>query len=234
MNSKILVINEQNNQLEELASSEIFLKCKITDAIEIIKNEKIDIIILDREAVGADKFKADLLETINLANRDSLTNLYNRNYFNSKAKQILSTSINKQLPLSLVMIDLDGFKAINDQYGHLFGDRVLKHIAKILQSSIREEDILARFGGDEFILLLPNASITNALLVIKRIKQNLVNSCLASSLTEASAGDRGCSKFQLPSFSFGIASFNNEDETIEELINIADKDLYKGKLTSSR
>jgi diguanylate cyclase (GGDEF)-like protein len=141
----------------------------------------------------------------NSHNIDSLTGLYNKAYFYLKLKTLMPTNMN----LSLVMIDIDLFKKKNDLYGHLEGDKAIKAFAEVVQSAIRTDDILARFGGDEFILLLPNANIEQAGDVVQRIQRKI-------EINKASVA------------SFGITS-HKFDDSIEDFINRADKALYLAK-----
>ncbi len=108
-----------------------------------------------------------------LAMIDSLTEIYNRHYFNEVLQCEIERVKRYRLNLCLLMIDVDEFKTINDTYGHLIGDRVLHTIAEILKISIRDSDILARFGGDEFVIIMPFAGKTEGLTVAERIKKKI-------------------------------------------------------------
>ena len=166
-----------------------------------------------------DALKNNLLNNITLAKIDSLTGLYNRYYFNTKAKEFYNLATTSDTPLSLIMIDLDYFKQVNDNYGHLVGDELLKQVSLRLKKSIRGDDILARFGGEEFIFLLPNTNLNQAYIIAERIRQNI----------EATPY-----KIQLEinplinTVSLGVSTLKKGD-TIEDLINRADKALYIAK-----
>ena len=166
-----------------------------------------------------DALKNNLLNNITLAKIDSLTGLYNRYYFNTKAKEFYNLATTSDTPLSLIMIDLDYFKQVNDNYGHLVGDELLKQVSLRLKKSIRGDDILARFGGEEFIFLLPNTNLNQAYIIAERIRQNI----------EATPY-----KIQLEinplinTISLGVSTLKKGD-TIEDLINRADKALYVAK-----
>ena len=164
-----------------------------------------------------DALKNNLIDNLSFANIDSLTGLYNRHYFNSQAEVILSDSLKTQEALSLIMLDLDFFKAVNDTYGHLAGDEVLKQTAQRLKRSIRSTDILARFGGEEFILLLAGTTIDEAGFIAERMRKSIENEAYSSEDTNLSS-----------TASFGISSLKPLD-TIEALINRADKALYIAK-----
>ena len=136
-----------------------------------------------------------------LINLDALTGLYNKNYLYSRYNDCIAQ------PMSLLMIDLDNFKNINDVYGHLAGDSLLKEAAEIFKHSIRNSDILARFGGDEFILILQDTNLDGALIVGERIRKAIEKKCPVS---------------------IGVASLE-PNNSLEELINKADKALYRAK-----
>ncbi|MFN2341478.1 MAG: HD domain-containing phosphohydrolase [Halanaerobium sp.] len=101
--------------------------------------------------------------------RDALTGLYNRRFFEEEMQRL---DTKRQLPISLIMADVNGLKIINDSYGHDTGDQLLKKAAAILKNTVREEDILARQGGDEFAILLPNTTAAEVSKVLNRINQN--------------------------------------------------------------
>jgi diguanylate cyclase (GGDEF)-like protein len=105
-----------------------------------------------------------------LAHRDSLTRTYNRLFFMDQLTLAIRTSQRTQKPLSLLMIDVDKFKSINDTFGHACGDEVLKYIAKICEKTLRPYDILARYGGEEFVVLLADTTSEIALTVAERIR----------------------------------------------------------------
>lgn len=103
-----------------------------------------------------------------LSFHDGLTGLYNRAYFDEELNRL---DTERQLPITIVMGDLNGLKVINDIYGHSRGDMLLRNIADILKESFRKEDIISRWGGDEFISILPKTSVKDAESIIKRIKE---------------------------------------------------------------
>ena len=143
--------------------------------------------------------------------RDSLTGLYNRRFFEEELKRL---DTGRQLPISIVMIDVNGLKVINDTYGHKAGDKHLQKVADILKDSIRQEDILARWAGDEFVILMPNTDSEAAKMLYSRIKKN----CLISS-------ENGNPVSVAVGFAVKKKSGKNITETLEE----ADKKMYKDK-----
>lgn len=120
--------------------------------------------------------RVELLEEVQqLATLDGLTKIYNRRHFYQLAQRVFSQSIRYHRPVSILLMDIDHFKIINDSYGHLAGDEVLKCFANICNKSIRESDILARFGGEEFIIMMPETGATNAVKVAERLRDQLAN-----------------------------------------------------------
>lgn len=103
---------------------------------------------------------------------DVLTPTYNKRYLTDQIKEAMKLYDKDKNPFSLIMIDIDNFKEINDKHGHLQGDKVLKHIANKILKIIRDDDLLARWGGDEFMILLPKTDISKAERIVKKIKSN--------------------------------------------------------------
>ncbi|MDY6872919.1 MAG: diguanylate cyclase, partial [Chloroflexota bacterium] len=149
---------------------------------------------------------------------DELTQVPNRRHFTNLAEIEFRRAKRYHHSLSLVVIDFDNLKYINDTYGHLAGDRALLVFSKIVKEIIRDVDILGRFGGDEFLLLLPETDAEHALLVMERIRNILASSPVYF----------GEKSFTI-SISAGIASLKEWTDTVEELLNRADSALYKTK-----
>jgi diguanylate cyclase (GGDEF)-like protein/PAS domain S-box-containing protein len=149
---------------------------------------------------------------------DELTNISNRRHFMNLAELELRRARRYHHPLSLVVLDFDELKKINDSYGHLAGDRALTVFAKIVKEIIRDVDLLGRFGGDEFLLLLPETDAEHALLVMERIRSVM-------STSPVFYGERSFTV----SFSAGIATVQDWTDTLEDLLNRADNALYRIK-----
>jgi diguanylate cyclase (GGDEF)-like protein len=153
------------------------------------------------------------------SNRDVLTGLLNRKGFIQAATRELQNSLTVQKPMSFIMFDIDHFKQVNDQYGHDIGDEVLVSFSNILSENIRAEDILCRYGGEEFLLIMPNSNAEQAFQKSEELRQ-IVQS--ASIVVD--------SKVNIHiTFSGGIACFPDEGETLRELIKKADIALYESK-----
>ena len=156
-------------------------------------------------------------ERINyLLYHDQLTGLYNHRFLQKEMERL---DTERQLPLSIIMVDVNGLKLVNDSYGHNKGDELLQKAADILQNSVRSEEIIARWGGDEFVILLPGTSRQEAEKVFERIKEKC----------------RKTEKDDLPvSLGMGIGVKKEPDESIEETLNEADDNMYKDKLNEGK
>ncbi len=155
-----------------------------------------------------------------LAITDPLTGLNNRRYFFEAARRELERARRYQSPLSLIMLDIDHFKRVNDTYGHLAGDRVLVAVAARCKEKLREVDISARYGGEEFVFLLPETNLEGAGQVADRLRA-VVND------VPIDAGDKKVSI----SISLGVAELDEECADIQALVRRADQALYKTKET---
>lgn len=152
--------------------------------------------------------------------KDSLTNVANRRYFDRALPRLMKEAFTGGQPISLAFADLDHFKAINDNHGHLVGDDVLRYFAALLQKNVKGRDIVARYGGEEFAILLPATGLAEAKTVIEQIKAELDGANLAVSKGHNAIGKVTCS--------FGIAQAKTGDAP-ENLIRRADEKLYEAK-----
>lgn len=151
-------------------------------------------------------------ELAHLANTDRLTGILNRQGFEQRVREEMASSVRRNSRFLLLVLDLDLFKQLNDTMGHPMGDRALKEIAQNLRAAVREQDIVARTGGDEFTVVLTDISMNReALLVIERMRRSM-------HLERYNLG-----------VSIGVAEFPTEGHTYDELYRLADQRLYKGK-----
>ena len=152
------------------------------------------------------------------ATKDPLTGLSNRNYLQNELSKFISIGFRYNRVFSMMMLDIDFFKMVNDTYGHAVGDNVLKMVADILLSNKREQDIAARFGGEEFVVLLPETALDGAVAVAERIRIAIEN-CNLTPL--------GCQ--HTVTISIGISEFPLHGMKAEELVKCADEALYEAK-----
>ncbi|HXL01843.1 MAG TPA: diguanylate cyclase [Candidatus Atribacteria bacterium] len=180
------------------------------------RNQELEIALakLDLKLMEADQEKETAQK---IAITDSLTQLFNRGFFEKMFPQEFEAAQSNNRPLSLIVADIDLFKKINDTYGHPAGDKVLQDLGKILISSTREEDLVFRFGGEEFIIILHEEK-ERAQKVAERIRQRVENF--------SREGKEGPSKFTI---SLGVASYPKDAQTPRELLIKADQALYQAK-----
>lgn len=153
-----------------------------------------------------------------LASTDPLTGVWNRRKFTASAIDEFKWARQRGRHLSIILIDIDNLKEVNDTLGHLAGDEVIRHCAKIMNMRIREKDILGRLGGDEFGILLPETQLSAGLIVCERIQA-------LSRQTSVGFNDHDIHI----TFSMGAAEINSTDKSFDELFGRADKMLYRAK-----
>lgn len=162
------------------------------------------------------KEKSNLLEY--QASHDKLTGLYNRNKFDDIYSKEIKRAKRYNNDLSMIIFDVDNFKTINDTFGHQIGDEVLKDIAKISLENIREQDISSRWGGEEFMILLPQTNKNGAEIVANKIRNSIENHSFTNNSLKVTA-------------SFGVTQFCVKNDDEDSFMSKADKLLYKAKET---
>lgn len=155
------------------------------------------------------------LELIKLANTDKLTGACNRLYFDERLKQEIDRAKRYKQVFSIIYLDLDHFKLVNDNFGHNTGDEVLKNFSAIVKKQNRESDVFARFGGEEFIIITQMADKTSAYNLYERLKK--------------AVNDYEYKPSKKITFSAGIAEFDIEKDSIKSILERADDALYKAK-----
>lgn len=153
-----------------------------------------------------------------LADQDELTELYNRRYFNAEAKRQISAWRRFRNPLSLIMLDIDHFKEINDIHGHAAGDQVLMRLATVLRSQTRDIDTICRYGGEEFVILLPFTDLRGAMAKAEQIRRAIA--------VQQLRWEGQHIRFKV---SLGVAEMANSAWDAETLVAAADQALYQAK-----
>jgi diguanylate cyclase (GGDEF)-like protein len=158
-------------------------------------------------------------ELSELVRTDPLTGLLNYRYFVDTCEQEIERTQRSGQPTTLIMLDIDHFKKVNDQWGHENGNHALKHIADILRQSVRRLDIPCRYGGEEFVIILPDTSLSDSVPVARRIRRQIAASPLLLDAGEL-----------FLTASLGIANYTGQGRTTpEELVKVADQYLYQAK-----
>jgi len=162
---------------------------------------------------------SDLSEQMKeIAVRDQLTGLLNRRGFAEAAAKAFATARRTDRPLSVIMTDIDRFKAINDLYGHGTGDRALRHFSRILSQARRDEDVVARVGGEEFALVLPGTEVDEGIRVAERLCRQLEQTPMDTDIDPL-----------VMTASFGVATISINDVNVSDIIVRADAALYRSK-----
>ncbi|MBT1450041.1 GGDEF domain-containing protein [Glaciecola sp. XM2] len=147
------------------------------------------------------------------ARKDFMTGLHNRRVFPVLAEQAITMSRRRLLPVTLILFDIDDFKAVNDQYGHKMGDEVIRALAETIRANSRDSDETFRFGGDEFVMILPFTDIDGAMRVANNIRENVARLTKPTQFT----------------VSGGVACVYHDEDSIEPALQRADHSLYKAK-----
>lgn len=149
---------------------------------------------------------------------DSLTGLHNRRYFDKKLSEMVSLAHRYKKPFCLAMLDIDFFKDFNDKFGHLVGDQILIQLGKYLKQGLRDSDFSCRYGGEEFVIILPDTTKESAFQLVDRLRKQF---------SETPLPHEG-STYQV-TFSIGLAEYPNDADTAREMIKCADDALYESK-----
>jgi len=224
---KTAVSNEKlENQIEKLAGSKNAQE--VLSIASVIMSETKSIAIASKElevqltssSTEIVKLKKELEQARKETFIDALTGISNRRGFDLKLATLIEGSKNKVPDFSMIMVDIDHFKKINDQYGHLVGDNVIRVMAQLLKKHTKGGDDAARYGGEEFAVLLPETRINNALTVAENIRAHLEKLVIK----RPGSGK----KLDVITASFGVGGYRS-GETTEEFINRCDQALYKAK-----
>jgi len=167
-----------------------------------------------------DRLRESVQNAMEAAVRDPLTGLSNRRYFDRHVTNLFETAVVSGKPLALIALDIDHFKLVNDTYGHQAGDDVLKTFAKRISKNVRGKDLAYRFGGEEFVVAMPDTDKELAFVVADRMRREVAASAFVTS----------DAKYEIAvTVSAGVASISGEDDTLEALLKRADEALYEAK-----
>ena len=221
------LFNEVNDKWYQIQEQVIDINKDMT-----IKNSFLIDISLQKEAQGeliksnvklslqSNELEKAQIELKELANRDSLTNLYNRRYLSEISEELLLLAKRQTIPLSVLMIDIDKFKNINDTYGHDVGDEVIKLLANSLIKNVRQSDIVARLGGEEFVVILSDSDIDNAQIKAEDIRKNIEK-------LEHKLENSTIIKFTV---SIGVSGYDIENDfSFDKVLKKSDEALYEAK-----
>ena len=157
------------------------------------------------------------------ASHDPLTRLNNRRHFLERIDQEITRASSTAESFSILFLDVDQLKRINDTYGHLAGDALLREVSNALMDAVRGEDVVSRYGGDEFVVLLPSTAAAAAASVAQRISDGMARHRFMA----------GRELLQIPGVSLGLATFPQDGATAEQLLASADATLYRHKRRAS-
>jgi len=200
------LINEKNRSEKELSN-------KVNERTSELRAANI---LLSEQTRELEETKLKLEEE---SITDPLSQLYNRRYFTDASIRAFNNAQRYKQNLSIMMLDIDKFKNINDMYGHIVGDEVIVSCANTLKSMARKSDVVARYGGEEFILLLTQTAIEDVTSLAERIREDIVQQVLRGEKNEAISY----------SISIGISQILEKDNSIEQVIRRADKALFEAK-----
>jgi two-component system cell cycle response regulator len=167
-----------------------------------------------------DALKSNYQQSISMAITDGLTGLYNRHYLNTHLDNMVRDALVNNRPLTMMVMDMDHFKKVNDTYGHDVGDQVLKQLSAVISQTVRSADLAARFGGEEFVVLMPSTRIENARDVAERMRQHIE---LTPFKVSHEVGQIN------KTISIGMSTLNHLGDSSESLLKRADEALYRAK-----
>jgi len=221
-------IRSQGERFEEITLLDDIKRIKSEMVREVDKmrsmvrdKESLDQKTLDSLSSQVDILKKELNKARHSANTDGLTGVNNRKALDHHLRSLVERNTITRTPFSLLMMDLDDFKQLNDTYGHTVGDRMLLAFAQKCRAAVRSDDFLARYGGEEFTLILPGSSLRNA---TKKAKQL----CQSIAAAQYAADDSPKADVVSITVSIGVSAYQNGD-TVKRLVDRADQCLYKAK-----
>ncbi|MCG3204801.1 MAG: hypothetical protein KCHDKBKB_01518 [Elusimicrobia bacterium] len=213
---QVVPVMNENAQGEKNRSGILFLK-----SAQPATQEHLEAAEEFGAQLGVALSKALLFNQMEMQSRqDGLTGVFRRQPFMDRLEEELKRAALFQTPFSLLMVDIDHFKAVNDSHGHAAGDTVLTRVGKILRESFYETDVVGRYGGEEFVVLLPHAEQGGMMRKAESLRQRVANEVIPSGFENLKV-----------TVSIGVAHFPKDGRTAEALIGSADRALYKAKAT---
>ncbi len=218
-------VAHQLSQMDGEDVSEASLRLMAKSVIESATAMKLSSDSVTEKLANAQREITDLRENLAKATteseRDFLTGTFNRKAFDKRLLEQMQEAEEKESELTLIMIDIDHFKNFNDNFGHLIGDEVLKIVARTLTDSVKGMDMVARFGGEEFAVILPRTPIGGGMIVGEAIRKVIAS----KELKRKSTGEH----YGQVTISLGVASYRHHHDTPQNLIKRADEALYRSK-----
>jgi diguanylate cyclase (GGDEF)-like protein/PAS domain S-box-containing protein len=207
-------LKSKKNFFEAIGNNNNGKKIPLEVSVSTWESEKGSFVTLIVRDVADRKSTEEKLKYLSF--HDNLTGLYNRSYFDEELQRLDTT---RQLPLSIIIGDIDGFKLVNDAFGYKEGDKLLKKLSKVLKDSCRSEDMLARWGGDEFVILLPGTDIQGVYEIIARIEKK----------------SREINSGEIPlNISLGFSTKDKPEQSIDSVIKEAENSMKQKKLLQSK
>lgn len=210
------------SNLSDPDSAAMVLKQILDDTRQMVRNTNSLQSRMQDTNAEVDKLKAELSAVKETAEKDALTGLKNRGTFDLKINDTVHKQSKQGLPSTIIMLDIDHFKRINDSFGHLVGDRVIRYVAALLTQIMGPDNFVARYGGEEFVVIIKNQSVETAFKLAEKVRTAMGNSKLQRKDSGETIGK--------VTLSAGI-SVLKENDTIDSFIDRGDKALYEAKNT---
>jgi diguanylate cyclase (GGDEF)-like protein len=217
------VVDQQKRSMVSMISCPLMVKRRVIGVVSLTTREEghtfsqdeLELVVLMSAHISLALENNRLYEISVL---DGLTNIYNRRYLEQRLMEEVAYSRRYTKPLSVVLLDIDFFKRLNDTYGHQAGDHVLRKVAAILSEALREYDVVARYGGEEFAIVLPTTPKQKSATIAERLRLAICGEDF-----RFKDQDINCS------ISLGVACFPDDGQDADSLVASADKALYKAK-----
>ena len=215
----ILVVSSEDQRPELTQALEIGVNDYLTrpmDQNELLARVRTQL----RKKHYADRLRHGLQLSFEMAITDELTGLHNRRFMSHHSDSLVASAKISSKPLGFVILDIDLFKSVNDTYGHDIGDEVLKEVARRIEASVRESDLSCRYGGEEFVVVMPDTNAESAYLIADRLRKNVESTPIKISREPGAL---------VITVSVGVSALNGVDDKADSLLHRADQALYRAK-----